>query len=104
MKRRILHLFNIRADEAWLVSNLFWLQFFQGAGVAIFNTAAFAAFLQHFDVRELTKVYMFAAVLLWITGFLYSKVEHSQPVKRLVPLTIIFIALSVLAFRLQYTL
>lgn len=102
MKNRLLQLFNIRQDEAWLVTNLFWLQFFQGAGVAIFNTVAFALFLQQFDVLELPKVYLFSAVLLWLTGFIYSKVEHALSIKKLVPLIIVFVVGSIVAFRLGY--
>jgi ATP/ADP translocase len=103
MKNRLLHLFNIRSDEAWLVTNLFWLQFFQGAGVAIFNTVAFALFLEHYEVLELPKVYLFAALLLWITGFVYSKVEHALSIKQLVPLIILFVALSVFGFRAAFS-
>jgi hypothetical protein len=64
MKTKMLKLLNIRTEEAWLVKNLFGLQFFQGFGVAIFNTVAFTLFLQHFDVRELPLVYLFSAALL----------------------------------------
>ncbi len=103
MKSRLLQLLNIRTNEAWLVSNLFWLQFFQGAGVAIFNTVAFALFLENFDVKELPKVYVVSALLLWVTGFVYSKVEHALPMKKLVPGVIVFVALSILTLRLQYT-
>lgn len=103
MKSRILTLLNVRSSEAPLVTNLFWLQFFQGAGVAIFNTTAFALFLQHFDVLELPKVYLFSAVLLWITGWLYSKAEHALPVKILVPAIIGVVALSILGFRAFYS-
>src|SRR5687768_4430816 len=102
MRNRLLHLFNVRSDEAFLVTNLFWLQFFQGVGVAIFNTVAFALFLQRFDVLELPKVYLFAALMLWVSGFLYTKVEHALPLKKLVPIVIIFVAISILAFRVQY--
>ncbi|MCW5906659.1 MAG: hypothetical protein KIS94_02285 [Chitinophagales bacterium] len=102
MRHRLLSLFNIRTDEAWLVTNLFWLQFFQGAGVAVFNTVAFALFLQQFDVHELPKVYLFSAVLLWLTGWAYSKFEHAVSIKKLVPAVIIAVALSILAFRLQF--
>ena len=103
MKNRLLHLFNIRTDEAWLVTNLFGLQFFQGVGVAIFNTVAFALFLEHFDVLELPKVYLFAALLLWIAGFAYSKIEHALSIKKLVPLVISFVAVSIFTFRFNYT-
>lgn len=104
MRARLLQLLNVRKDEAWLVTNLFWLQFFQGAGVAIFNTVAFAMFLEHFDVNELPKVYLFSAILLWIAGLLYTKVEHSLPVKKLVPAVILFVAGSILFFRVELSL
>ncbi len=103
MRNRLLSLFNIRSDESWLVTNLFLLQFFQGAGVAIFNTVAFALFLTHFEIHKLPEVYMFSALLLWVTGWIYSKFEHSMHIKRLVPAVIVTIALSILAFRLQFS-
>lgn len=102
MRNRLLSLFNIRSNEAWLVTNLFWLQFFQGAGVAMFNTIAFAFFLEQFDVLELPKVYLFSAVLLWLTGWLYSKFEHAVHIKLLVPAIIVAVGGSLLAFRLQF--
>jgi len=103
MNTRILRLLNIRAEEAWLVKNLFWLQFFQGFGVAIFNTVAFTLFLQYFEVRELSLVYVFSAALLLLFGYLYSKVEHSLSIKQLVPVVIVFVAMSILVFWLQFS-
>lgn len=70
--------------------------------MAIFNTAAFALFLQKFDVKALPTVYIFSAVLLWIAGYAYSKVEHAISIKTLVPLVITFLAGSVLLLRLQF--
>lgn len=104
MKNRILQLFNIRKSEAWLVSNLFWMQFFQGVGVAVFNTVAFAMFLEHFSVNELPKVYLFSALLLWLTGFLYSKFEHALSVKVLALGVIVFVSASILFFRMELML
>ncbi|MBK7147712.1 MAG: HEAT repeat domain-containing protein [Bacteroidetes bacterium] len=104
MKNHILQLFNIRKSEAWLVSNLFWMQFFQGVGVAVFNTVAFAMFLEHFSVNELPKVYLFSALLLWLTGFLYSKFEHALSVKVLALGVIIFVSASILFFRMELML
>ncbi len=104
MRNKLLTLFNIRQKEAWLVSNLFWMQFFQGAGVAIFNTVAFAMFLEHFSVVELPKVYLFSALLLWLTGFLYSKLEHLLSVKTLALGIILFVTASIIFFRIELTL
>ena len=91
MKQKLLHLLNIRPDEAWVVSNLFWLQFFQGMGVAIFNVSAFTLFLEHFEVVSLSKVYIFSGFLLFITGYIYTKFEHSLHIKKLVFGVILFI-------------
>lgn len=102
MRNKILALLNVRSSEAWLVTNLFWLQFFQGVGVAIFNTVAFTFFLSKFEITELPKVYLFSAVLLWITGWLYSKIEHAVEIKKLVPGIILFVAFSILAIRLNF--
>ncbi len=103
MKNRLLHLFNIHTDEAWLVTNLFWLQFFQGVGVAIFNSVALALFIEHFDALALPKVYLFAGILLLLVGFIYSKVEHALPMKKLVPLVIVFVAASIFLLRISFT-
>src|SRR5258705_8771783 len=103
MKNRILHLFNIRQEEAWLVTNLFWLQFFQGAGVAIFNVMALTLFLHEFDALQLPKVYVFSAIILLVVGWLYSKFEHNVSVKILVPSVIVFVAASLLIFRAQFS-
>lgn len=103
MKNRILQLLNIRTDEAWLVTNLFWLQFFQGVGVAIFNSVVLALFIEHFEALELPKVYLFAGVLLLVVGFFYSKVEHALPMKKLVPIVIIFVASSIFLLRANFS-
>ncbi len=100
LTENILHLLNIRKNEGWLVKHLFFLQFFQGAGVALFFTAANAIFLQRFPIEELPKVYLMAAVLLWFTGFLYSKLEHHLTVKTLIATVILLMATSVLVFRI----
>lgn len=103
MKNRILLLFNIRSSEAALVANLFGLQFFQGAGVAIFNSVVLAMFIKNFDVLGLPKVYMFSALLLWLTGYGYSKIEHILSMKQLVPLIVLFCSASILLFSLRYS-
>jgi AAA family ATP:ADP antiporter len=101
MRKRIIQLLNIRGDEVALVSNLLLLQLFQGAGIAIFNIVAFSLFLGQFEVRKLPEVYIFSAVLLWISGWVYTRLEHAIPLKKLAPAVIAFIALSVLLFRLN---
>jgi ATP/ADP translocase len=96
----IRQLLNIRADESWLVSQLFFLQFFQGAGVALFFTVANALFLEKYPIHELPVVYLMAAAMLWVTGYLYTKLEHSLSIKNLVGTVITIMTISVGLFRL----
>ncbi len=102
MNQWLLKVFNIRSDEAWLVNNLFWLQFFQGVGVAIFNVIAFALFLGQFETTQLPWVYLFSACLLWLGSWVYNKIEHIIPIKKLVLGIILFNASCVLLFRLHF--
>lgn len=95
----ILKILNIRQDESWLVSQLFFLQFLQGVGVALFFTVSNALFLERFEVYELPKVYLTAAVLLWVAGFIYSKLEHILSVSTLMATVIILMTVSVGLFR-----
>ena len=96
----IRQLLNIRRDESWLVSQLFFLQFFQGAGVALFFTAAYTLFLDQIPIRELPLVYLLAAAMLWVTGYIYSRLEHSLSTRVLIGTIITTMAASVGLFRL----
>jgi len=50
----IARLLNVRKEERWLVAKLFWIQFFQGAGVAFFFTSAYASFLNDHELSDLS--------------------------------------------------
>jgi len=93
---------NIRPDEGWLVKKLFLLQFFQGAGIAFFFTAGFALFLAKFPITELPYVFIIASFLLWIVGFIYSKIEHLFDISKLAIIITVFMIASMLAFRLAF--
>ena len=71
----LLRLLNVRANEWNLVRWLFFFEFFQGAGMAFFFTASSALFLDAYGVEELPKVYIYSSFLLWIAGYIYSKLE-----------------------------
>src|SRR5689334_2304402 len=75
-RRFWLKILNVYAEEWWIVKRLYILQFLQGAGIAFFFTSAFAQFLDRFDITQLPWVMIWSAFLLWITGFLYAKLEH----------------------------
>ncbi|MEO8146625.1 MAG: MFS transporter [Bacteroidia bacterium] len=99
-KKRLLNLLQVRENEWWLVRQLFFQQFFSGAGIALFFTAAFSLFLQKFSINELPKVLIASAFMQWITGYLYSKVEHLVSIKKLILIINVFIAASIILFRI----
>jgi len=94
-----LRLLNVDQGEWWLVRNLMTLQFLQGAGIAFFFTAAFASFLENFEMTSLPWVMILSAVLLWGTGYLYSKLEHRIPMTRLTIVVTVLMVASALFFR-----
>ena len=93
---------NVRPDEWWLVKKLFILQFLQGAGIAFFFTASYALFLHKVGITELPYVFILSAFLLWGTGWLYSVVEHKYDTGKLTIITTVFMAVSILIFRLLF--
>lgn len=98
-----LNLLNIQRNEWPVVKKLFWLQFFQGAGISFFFTAEFARFLDKFPVHELPWVMILSAVLLWLTGFAYSVLEHHIPFRKFNEAIILFIAGTMLLVRIGST-
>ncbi|QEC68383.1 cyclic nucleotide-binding domain-containing protein [Panacibacter ginsenosidivorans] len=93
-------LLNVRKEERWLVAKLFWIQFFQGAGVAFFFTSAYATFLNNHEVSDLSFVYIYTAILLWLTGLIYGKLEHKYHVSDFSRYIVWFMAGSILLIRI----
>nr|WP_294903191.1 hypothetical protein [uncultured Lacibacter sp.] len=90
---QFLRLLNIHPGEWTMVKRLFLLQFFQGAGIALFFTSALSQFLKRFPISQLAYVFIISAFLLWITGYVCNKLEHWLPVKKLsITLTLIIAA------------
>ncbi len=100
IRRSISQFLLIRESEGRLVSRLFIFEFFQGAAIALFFTTAISIFLQHLSAEELPKIFILSALLLWITGFLYNKLEHSIPAHKLIFCVLIFNGVCILLFRL----
>ncbi|MBL7769602.1 MAG: MFS transporter [Flavipsychrobacter sp.] len=98
-----LNLLNIQKQEWPLVKKLFWLQFFQGAGISFFFTAEFARFLEKFPVHELPWVMVLSSLLLWLTGFAYTVLEHHIPFKKFNAAIIFFMAGTMLLVRVGST-
>ncbi|MGZ3887364.1 MAG: hypothetical protein ACXVBP_08020 [Flavisolibacter sp.] len=95
----LLRILNVRSSEWKLVKTLFLFEFFQGAGIAFFFTAAFALFLGKFNISELSKVLIYSAFLLWLAGYVYSKLEAKLHIITLGKSITLFMALSFLLFR-----
>ncbi|MBC7829573.1 MAG: hypothetical protein H7122_17645 [Chitinophagaceae bacterium] len=77
-----LRLLNVYPNEWWIVKRLYLFQFFQGAGIAFFFTAVFALFLEKFPITELSIVLISSALLLWVVGFFYTRLEHAVSISR----------------------
>ena len=105
MKKNVflLRLLNVRPNEWKVVSQLFWLQFFMGTGIAFFFTASFSHFLEKFSASELAWVMIISAPILFVTGFLFSKFEHRFHLASVGAVVIVLMALSILVFQLLST-
>ncbi|MDN3659121.1 MFS transporter [Ferruginibacter paludis] len=97
-----LNALNIRPNEWWLVKKLFIMQFMQGAGIAFFFTASFTLFLHEVGITKLPYVFIYSSALLWVTGFFYSRLEHKYEIGKLAIIVTVFIAVSMLLFRLAF--
>lgn len=98
IQSRLQHLFNVRKAEWSVVTRLFWLQFFQGTGIAFFFTASFSRFLEKNPASELVWVIIISSPLLFITGWLFNKGEQKLKLSKLGALSIIIMAASIIFF------
>ncbi len=101
-KKYWLKTLNVRPNEWWLVKKLFILQFLQGGGIAFFFTASFSLFLHEVGITKLPYVLIYSAFLLWVTGFIYSKIEHKYDTGKLTIIVTVFITISMLFFRIAF--
>jgi len=93
-------LLNVRPTEWKAVTQLFWLQFFQGTGIAFFFTASFFNFIKKFHATELAWVLIASAPLLGFTGLIFSKLEPKLNMRKLGTGAIILMSASILLFQL----
>ncbi len=103
MNRRpfLLQLLNVRPSEWKVVSKLFWLQFFMGTGIAFFFTASFSHFLEKFSASQLAWVMIISSPLLFITGWIFNKFEHTVHLARVGTWVIVLMSVSILFFQLS---
>ena len=97
----MLRLLNVRAGEWKVVSQLFWLQFFMGTGIAFFFTASFTHFLEKFPASQLAWVMIISAPLLSITGAVFNKYEHHIHLTRIGTVVIVLMAGSILILQIS---
>jgi ATP/ADP translocase len=99
-----LRLFNIRRDELRPALLFFVHNFFLGLGLALMYTAVSTFFLSRLSAAQLPIVYMLSALVLLISGRIYSWFEHRYPIQQFLPATLLFIIFITLLFRLQWSL
>jgi len=101
-RKPFLHkLLNVRPSEWKVVSQLFWLQFFMGTGIAFFFTASFSHFLEKFSASQLAWVMIVSSPLLFLTGWVFTKFEHRFRLTRVGTIVIILMAVSILTLQLS---
>lgn len=91
---------NIRPGEGRLTVLLLLHSFGLGAATVSFTTAASALFLAAFDVGKLPYVYIGSAAVVVLAGFLYNKLQTRLPFSTLRIATLVFLLVTVCAFRL----
>ena len=97
----LLKLLNVRPAEWKVVSQLFWLQFFMGTGIAFFFTASFSHFLEKFSASQVAWVMIVSSPLLFFTGWVFNKFDHRMHLTRVGTIVIIMMAISILMFQLS---
>ena len=97
----LLQLLNVRHSEWKVVTRLFWLQFFMGTGIAFFFTASFTHFLEKFSASELAWIMIISSPLLFITGWIFNKLEHNMQLTRVGAGVIILMSVSILFFQVS---
>jgi ATP:ADP antiporter, AAA family len=94
-------LLNVRPSEWKVVTQLFWLQFFMGTGVAFFFTASFTHFLEEFSASQLAWVMIISSPLLFITGWVFNKFEHRFHLTSVGTVVIILMAASIFILQIS---
>lgn len=90
----------IRENEWELVNRLFTFEFFQGISIAIFFYCSISLFLEHLPTNALAYAFILSAVLLWICGAVYSRLEHRFETKHLILMVVGINAALILFFRI----
>ncbi len=103
MYKRINLLLNIKPSEARLVGHLFIVQYFMGVATAFLFTSSLTLILSSYPVAIFPKIYILAAVLLFIANLIYARLEARMSSKKLLQVITIFSATSVWLYWLCLT-
>ena len=80
IRNSVLGIFRIKLEELKGFSYMLIHAFLNGLGIALAFTAINSLIIEDHAVHELPKLYIATAVLLLISGYIYSKAEHNfQP-------------------------
>lgn len=91
--------FGVEPHETRSASLMLAHSAFMGFGTVFFETAAAALFLGQFGASALPTVYLAAAALSAVTGFLYSRLQNLVSFSRLMTGTILVLMLTVASIR-----
>ena len=100
LRQALTSLFNIRLGEGRMTGLLFIHSFCLGAATVSFSTAANALFLAAFDVGMLPYVYIGSAGMAVLIGLLYTRLQVRLPFPTLLVMTLVFLLVTIAAFRL----
>src|SRR6188768_4206408 len=98
MLKRILLLLNIKASEANLVKDLFFVQFALGIATAFLYTASLTLFLSAFSINNLPKVFIVLSMLILMFNKAYAYFEKKVDAVSLLQLVVAFSLVSTIVF------
>src|SRR6476661_5577168 len=95
---------DLEAGEGRTASIMLVHAFCMGLATVFFETAASALFLTRYPASAIPMVYIAAAIVSVIAGLAYSRLERSVAFWPLMAGTLIFLAVTVLGFRIAISL
>ena len=95
---------DLEAGEKRTASIMLAHAFCMGLATVFFETAASALFLTHYPASAIPIVYIAAAIVSVVTGLFYSRLERTVAFWPLMAGTLVFLAITVLTFRIAISL
>jgi AAA family ATP:ADP antiporter len=97
-KTFIYNILNLKANEGKPVFISTLYSFFAGAALSFFVTSATSLFLSSFEKDMLPLSFIIAGVLVWLTGFLFSRYQNRIKYTKLLFVGVLFLLVSVILF------